>query len=389
MNEQAQRPLRIMMYSGLVVERDAISGSVRAKAGVLDRWAAEGRAVEWQVRCMATDMIDPRVRAQGLKECLLDPEVWAADVHLFEFGIYYELFDLVFALKPSTPAIAFYHNITPLHLVADEEVRADITKSIRQRSNLSACAHVVSDSEFNRDELVGHGFDAERMSVLHLPPAIDLRRQRGRRGSMHGGIPTLLFVGRFVSSKGLFTLLDALARVRRDFGGECRTILAGTSSFQDVETSQAVADAARDGLVDIVRDPDDDALAELYLAADLFVMPSRHEGYCVPIVEALSAGCQIVSTDAGNLPYIVGELGQIVPVDDDEALANAIVNVLASLADGGVRVRARDEWMQRSTWIESVDRHLTAHDMTAFDRGLDVVLAKCELAVRDHERLTH
>jgi hypothetical protein len=68
----------------------------------------------------------------------------------------------------------------------------------------------------------------------------------------------------------------------------------------------------------------DGALAAVYARAHALIIPSFHEGFCVPVVEALSAGCFVIATDAGNLPELVGKFGAIVPAGDIAALGAAL-----------------------------------------------------------------
>jgi glycosyltransferase involved in cell wall biosynthesis len=58
--------------------------------------------------------------------------------------------------------------------------------------------------------------------------------------------------------------------------------------------------------------------------ADLFVLPSYHEGFCVPILEALASGCQVVSYENSNIPAITGGFARLVPSGDVAALSKAM-----------------------------------------------------------------
>ena len=87
-----------------------------------------------------------------------------------------------------------------------------------------------------------------------------------------------------------------------------RLTLAGSARWSEPDTIELVRAAAADsktGAVRIVVDPDDEALERLYRDSSVLVMPSYHEGYCLPVLEAFHAGCQVVASDAGNLPSIV------------------------------------------------------------------------------------
>jgi glycosyltransferase involved in cell wall biosynthesis len=369
--------LRVLIHSGLFIQRDAISGSVRAKVECIDRWAAAGRDISWRVQCLASDSHDARVRVvTSISQSYLERSFLEADIHIFEFGIYYELFDALFVVPEHAVALAVYHNVTPLELVSDPFTRDRVAMSMVQLSNMSVCHEIACDSPFNRDELIGLGFPPDQLSVLPLPPAVDLRSRRNER--IAHKIAHVLFVGRFVTAKGIVDLIDAARALRAEAVPFVLT-LAGSLDFADDEAQRAIGEAQSEGLLATDLDSSKSRLAELYLDADVFVMPSYHEGYCLPIVEALSAGCQIVASTAGNLPNIVGDLGQLVPPGNAEALRAALAPVLARLATGdATHVRDRDGWADRDAWLHRVDAHVACHSAEAFEEGFAALVDRAE-----------
>jgi glycosyltransferase involved in cell wall biosynthesis len=66
--------------------------------------------------------------------------------------------------------------------------------------------------------------------------------------------------------------------------------------------------------------------------ADVFVLPTYHEGFCVPILEALASGCCVVTYDNSNVPAISGGLTSLVPTGDVSGLAATIADTLALVA---------------------------------------------------------
>ena len=73
----------------------------------------------------------------------------------------------------------------------------------------------------------------------------------------------------------------------------------------------------------------DATVASAYASADVLVVTSEHEGFCVPVVEAMSAGLPVVAFDRGAVPEVLGEAGVLVSDKDPYALAAAIGALLA------------------------------------------------------------
>jgi starch synthase len=151
--------------------------------------------------------------------------------------------------------------------------------------------------------------------------------------------------------KGLDVLLDAWDRVCRERPGrDLRLLLVGTGNDAD-ELRRRIADKPPPGLLWVDEFVRDRAALRRYLsAADVFVLPSRHEGFPVAPIEALSCSLPVVAADAPGVPDILegGEAsgGLVVPRDDAAALALALGHVLddeALCRELGERARRRAE----------------------------------------------
>lgn len=165
--------------------------------------------------------------------------------------------------------------------------------------------------------------------------------------------PTVLAVARHDPVKGLDVLLDAFALVP----APARLVIIGDGS----ETAALQQQCRRLELTDRVtflQLPWDQPAADRMWAYDLFVLPSRVEGFPVTVAEAMLAGLPVVATDVGSVreAVIPGETGWIVPPEDPAALAAALSEALADRARSRAMGARAQEIAQDRFTIEATIR---------------------------------
>ena len=148
------------------------------------------------------------------------------------------------------------------------------------------------------------------------------------------GRPMVLYVGQFVPGKGVDVLIRAAAKVDAEF-----YIVGGTPTqeYLSLQDSLRLTNLHFEGF------KTKEELAQYYLAATVFAMPTRHDNWGLVINEAMSYGLPVVSTNqcVAALELIdEGENGYIVPVDDAEKLAQGINDAL-KLGDCGKKSIAK------------------------------------------------
>ena len=125
-------------------------------------------------------------------------------------------------------------------------------------------------------------------------------------------------------------------------------------------------------MVDIVVNPDDDEVARLYARASLLLFPSLYEGFGLPPLEAMAAGCPVVCSNAGSLPEIVGEAALVAPPDDGAVLSEQSLRVL------------REPALRRKL-VEAGDRHIQRFNLDAVGGGVLAAYAMAEKEFRGRE----
>lgn len=286
----------------------------------------------------------------GVDHLLAAPAFREADMLLYHFGIYHPFHDAMLVGNGHARQVVVFHNVTPAAHVAPRD-RPLIERSLRQAHNIAHADEIWADSPFNAADAAALGADPARIHVIPLAVArpAPLRLAQKPRQRLE-----LLFLGRIVPSKGVHHLAAALAAAAPALPHWHLTI-AGNTAFSDAAYLDACrAQFARAGLaahVTCIDSPDDAALASLYGRAHILCIPSYHEGFCVPVVEGLRAGCIPLATTAGNFPAITAGLGRLVPPGDEPALAEALLALTAALATnvplpldtGPVSITAFDE----------------------------------------------
>lgn len=217
-----------------------------------------------------------------------------------------------------------------------------------------AAAFVVPSAWVAR-RLEACGVEAARIHVAHH--GVDLTPPSPHLDSAPSGpidLPPsfILFVGTIEPRKGVGDLLAALDEARRE-NPELHLVLAGPAGWGALPD----LDAAH---VHWLGSVEDATLDHLYRHALGLVLPSRDEGFGLPLIEAMARGCPVISSDAACLPEIVGDAGEVVPLGDLEALAGAIGR-LSDPVRRGVLVERGFSRATDFTWHASALSHLAAY----------------------------
>lgn len=361
---------RAAFYTGNFHLRDGIGRSIRDKVNAL-RSGADGR--DWQVTvfCQDSNFDDPAVTVcAGLAQAVCSPAFQQADLHIFEFGWYYQLMDALLFVPPHARALVHFQGVTPPELVKDRQA---CLASLKQQLNLHKADAVLCSSQYIYDTLEQFGIGKEKLRLLRLPVSLLPRTPKPKAAD---GPVTLLQVGRIEPFKGTLDLIRALAMLPPDVRATVRLKIVGVRRADNQgyldEIDAATAEHGLQGIVEFIGTvADDNDLSNLYAAADALVAPSFHEGYCLPVLEAYAHGCHVIAYDNSNLPYVTAGLGRIVPTGDVTALSEAIAGFIEGLAgreDGTAAIPTESGTIGWSALQEKAQAHANSLKHDTFDR---------------------
>lgn len=176
--------------------------------------------------------------------------------------------------------------------------------------------------------------------------------------------PFVMYTGGIEHRKNIEGLISAFAPVNALFRSSLQ--LAIVCSVQPAERERLLNFAARDGLSpdDVVFTgfvPDED-LVRLYNLCRLFVFPSLHEGFGLPVLEAMACGAAVIAANNSSLPEIIGRDDTLFDATDQKAIAQAMVR---ALSDEDYRKDLRNYALRRCldfSWQKSARRALSAFE---------------------------
>ncbi len=256
----------------------------------------------------------------------------SANLLLIHHSLGYSIFDEVIS-RPDD-VVAIYHNVTPEKYFSEPAFQEAIRLGRQQLSLLALRATVgIADSNFNRQEMLAVGF--RRVEVLpvrtNYSEFLPTSRESGHRST------DWLYVGRIVANKCQHELVRAFAVYVRNFNdSDARLILIGDTARADY-VAVVREEARRLGVSDrvvLLGKVSDQQLRSAFLGAGVFVSLSEHEGFGVPILEAMAARVPVVGYGAAAVPETMGGAGILLRTKNPEVVA---ATVQALRTDPGLR----------------------------------------------------
>jgi L-malate glycosyltransferase len=284
------------------------------------------------------EMVDPETAAETELATAYPDHAEAGDIAVYQFATASSMAPWL-AARPET-LVVNYHNITPPELVASWNnplARGQLRAQAELRLLAPRTALAVADSAYNREDLVAAGFShsvvvppsaALAGDLLHAARRDAPARLAGKRGARW------LSVGRVAPNKAVDQTVIALAVTRAHHDPDATLHIVGKPAIASYDDAlhRYVAEM---GLVDAVTfagHASDATVAAAYAQADVLVVTSAHEGFCVPVTEAMAVGLPVVAYAQGAIPEVLGGAGVLVDSVDPYRLAATVAELLADPA---------------------------------------------------------
>lgn len=358
------------MTRAAIVTSHVSTGSAVSSDVLGMRAALETRGMDARVYAESSDLEQPKIWSPTeIGDFLKEPD----DILIYHHSIgWHSALALLQYLK--CKIIVKYHNITPpafySGISAWHEEKCREGREQLQAIVDAGCDLYLSDSVYNEQELLAAGADESRSFVV--PPFHEIDRLNSLDADLdtldqyRDGRAIVLSVSRVTPHKGHTDLIEAFADYHHYHNQDSRLLIVGREEEAFAAHNQRLREMVQflllQDAVTFTGEISDSALRACYLLANVFVSPSKHEGFCLPLVEAMAAKVPIVAYDSAAIPETVGNAGIVLQDRNSELMAESI-NLLT-----------KDEAMNVEFGIEGrrrYENHFATHTIeTKFLRAL-------------------
>ena len=253
-----------------------------------------------------------------IRKFLKDPH----DILIYHYSMGWNIgLELLHDLNCRT--VVKYHNITPPEFFAGLSIDYEtVCRQGREQVKDIATANCdlyLADSQYNAEELIHEGADRSKCVVVapfhHIEKLAQLAPDTSVLDQYVNSTVNILMVGRVAPNKGHASLIETLAVYNHQYHGRARLLIVGKEAPQLASYSRWLRQLATtkglDGSVVFAGGVSDEQLKAYYLAADFFMLTSEHEGFCVPLVEAMAMKVPIIAFASSAIPATIGDAGLV------------------------------------------------------------------------------
>lgn len=316
---------------------DAIGNDVLALDGILDTMGYSAEIHAQHVDGMITLKIADLLKKKKIKTIPPMPDLCSDDVLIYHLSTGTELNGMI--RKLSCRKICVYHNITPAEFFTQYDTTSErnCETGIKEVTALKdTFDYCLADSEFNRSDLIKYGFKCPIDVLPILVPFSDYDKKPSRAvmKKYDDDITNIIFVGRVVPNKKQEDVIAAFSAYKKNYNEKSRLFIVG--GYGPRVYKQRLGDYV--GALELSDDvvftgpiPFDHVIA-YYRLADVFLCMSEHEGFCVPLLEAMHFDVPIIAYDATAVPETLSGSGALIN-DKDPLLVAGIIDKIVSDKD--------------------------------------------------------
>lgn len=342
---------RIVQFTPTISYGDAVSNDVFAMSEVLDGMGYDNIIVA----------IAKGKKLRGKIVLFEDFTPDSNDIFIYHMSIGSALSDFVLNADVKKK-IMVWHNITPAHFFDGISSLADSCRQGREELfRLRNCIDfAICDSEYNKEELddLGYRETAVLPIVFDKSEYLDTTPSQEIVDRYSDGVTNILFVGRIAPNKKQEDIIRSFHLYNKYINPKSRLFLVGAvvdtekykTALDDFISANKTKNVYFSGHVSF---PD---ILAYYKTADLFLCESEHEGFCVPLLEAMTFDVPILAYNSCAVPYTMGNSGMVF-TEKNHAVVAELINLI--LTDEKIRSKMISSQRERLSDfdIEKTKKH--------------------------------
>lgn len=258
---------------------------------------------------------------------------WPRRVRLDELSLFHTSYYPVPCL--SVPTVLTVNDVRFVHLPGSYRPLRYLFLRLTVGISLRRASRIICISHDTRNDLVRYfGLSCDRIDVVHIPVAPRFRPVAQctllERARERYSLPDrfILFVGHLEPRKNLQRLVKAFEHLRNNGTVSHSLVILGRPSFAFQPLFETVKESQLGDHIVFTGYVADEDMPAVYSLADLLAFPSLHEGFGVPVIEAMACGTPVVTSNVSALPEVAGDAAVLVDPYSVAAIAHGISRVL-------------------------------------------------------------
>lgn len=237
--------------------------------------------------------------------------------------------------KPDLPTVMVVHDLGAEYLPAMHQVKQQLYLNFITHHQLKTATHLIAVSEATKKDLIGKiNIPPSKISIIHEA----FEKKNNTKANIDKTLckfhlenkPFFLFVGTIQPRKNLMRLIEAFSLFlieSKDNARDCQLVIAGKPGWDYQVILDLPAQLGIAKQVKFVGRVNDEELTALYQRAVALTYPSLFEGFGLPILEAYSNDCPVITSNTSSMPEVAGKGAVLV----DPTSVNAIMTAMNSL----------------------------------------------------------
>jgi glycosyltransferase involved in cell wall biosynthesis len=229
------------------------------------------------------------------------------------------------------PTVVTIPDLAEYHAIRYSVLRQSYRKALPHVIAHNASRIITISESAKKDITSITGINPDRVDVTYLASVItepvlartDLTQQYHQLGE-----PYILYVGNTLPHKNIKRLIEAYALLVQHHAIPHRLILVGSQNETSSQLQEWIKELSVEGRVIPIGYVPDRDLPSIYQRASLFAYPSLYEGFGLPVLEAMSCGTPVITSNISSLPEVAGNAAILVDPYNVEEIATSILRVL-------------------------------------------------------------